>query len=42
MRRSLADVRLAALMIDGIDLKGRTVVVALGRTTDGVKLPLGL
>ncbi len=29
-------------MIDGIDLKGRTVVVALGITTDGVKLPLGL
>lgn len=42
MSRSLADVRLAALMIDGIDLKGRTVVVALGITTDGVKLPLGL
>jgi transposase-like protein len=42
MNRSLADVRLAALMIDGIDLKGRTVVVALGITTDGVKLPLGL
>jgi transposase-like protein len=42
MARSLADVRLAALMVDGIDLRGRTVVVALGVTTDGVKLPLGL
>lgn len=42
MSRSLADVRLAALMIDGIDLKGRTNIVALGVTTDGVKLPLGL
>lgn len=42
MSRSLGDVRLAALMIDGLDLKGRTVVVALGITTEGVKLPLGL
>jgi transposase-like protein len=29
-------------MVDGIDLKGRTNVVALGVTTDGGKLPLGL
>lgn len=35
-------VRLAVLMIDGIDLKGRTNVVALGISTDGVKTPLGL
>lgn len=42
MRRRLDDVRLAALMVDGIDLKGRTNVVALGITTDGVKIPLGL
>lgn len=42
MGRDLGDVRLAALMIDGLDLKGRTVVVALGVTTEGVKLPLGL
>jgi transposase-like protein len=42
MSRSLADVRLAVLMIDGIDLKGRTNVVALGISTDGVKTPLGL
>ena len=42
MDRRLDDVRLAVLMLDGIDLKGRTNVVALGITTDGVKLPLGL
>jgi hypothetical protein len=42
MSRSLADVRPAALMLDGIELKGRCCVVALGITTDGVKLPLGL
>jgi putative transposase len=42
MSRSLQDVRLAALMVDGIELKGRCCVVALGVTTDGVKLPLGL
>ncbi len=29
-------------MIDGVDLKGRTNVVALAITTDGVKIPLGL
>jgi putative transposase len=42
MRRRLDDVRLAALMVDGIDLKGRTNVVALGITTEGIKIPLGL
>jgi putative transposase len=42
MARSLADVRLAALMLDGLELKGRCCVVALGVTTDGVKVPLGL
>jgi putative transposase len=42
MSRRLDDVRLAVLMVDGIDLKGRTNVVALGITTDGVKIPLGL
>jgi transposase-like protein len=35
-------VRLAVMMIDGIELKGRTNVVALGVTTEGVKIPLGL
>ncbi len=42
MSRSLVDIRLAALMLDGIELKGRCCVVALGITTDGVKVPLGL
>jgi putative transposase len=42
MARRLDDVRLAVLMIDGIELKGRTNVVALGITSDGVKIPLGL
>ncbi|HEX8156797.1 MAG TPA: transposase [Solirubrobacteraceae bacterium] len=42
MSRSLADIRLAALMLEGIDLEGRCCVVALGVTTDEVKVPLGL
>lgn len=42
MARRLDDVRLVVLMIDGIDLTGPTNVVALGITTAGVKVPLGL
>jgi transposase-like protein len=42
MSRRLDDVRLAVLMLDGIELKGRTNVVALGITTEGQKIPLGL
>jgi putative transposase len=42
MARSLSDVHLAALMLDGIELKGRCCVVALGVSTEGVKIPLGL
>jgi transposase-like protein len=42
MSRRLDDIRLAAMMIDGIELKGRCCVVALGITTEGVKIPLGL
>jgi putative transposase len=42
MSRRLEDVRLAALMIDGLELAERTHVVALGITTEGVKVPLGL
>ncbi|MGA2322074.1 MAG: hypothetical protein ABSG95_15295 [Solirubrobacteraceae bacterium] len=42
MSRSLQDVRLAALMLDGIELKGRCCVVALGVATEGVKVPLRL
>ncbi len=29
-------------MLDGIELKGRCCVVALGVSTEGVKIPLGL
>ncbi len=42
MARRLDDVRLGVLMLDGIELKGRTNIVALGITSDGVKIPLGL
>jgi len=42
MSRRLDDVRLAVLMLDGIELKSRCCVVALGITSDGVKIPLGL
>ena len=42
MSRRLDDVRLAVMMIDGIDLGERTNVVALGITTEGLKIPLGL
>jgi putative transposase len=42
MSCSRADLRLAVLMLDGIELKGRCCVVALGIDTDGVKHPLGL
>ena len=42
MGRRLDDVRLAVMMLDGIEIADRTHVVALGITTDGVKIPLGL
>ena len=42
MSRRLDDLRLAVLMLDGIELKGRCCVVALGISTDGVKIPLRL
>jgi putative transposase len=42
MARRLDDVRLAVLMLDGLELKGRVNIVALGITTEGVKIPLGL
>jgi putative transposase len=42
MSRPLSDLRLAALMLDAVELKGRCCVVALGIDTDGVKHPLGL
>jgi putative transposase len=42
MSRQLADLRLAVVMLDGIEIKGRTNIVALGITTEGNKLALGL
>ncbi len=42
MGRRLDDVRLAVMMLDGLEIAERTHVVALGITTDGVKIPLGL
>jgi putative transposase len=42
MGRQLSDLRLAVMMLDGLELKGRMMIVALGITTQGVKIPLGL
>jgi putative transposase len=42
MSRRLDEVRLAVMMLDEIELKGRTNIVALEITTEGVKAPLGL
>jgi putative transposase len=42
MGRRLDDVRLAVMMLDGLEIAERTHVVALGITTEGVKIPLGL
>ena len=42
MNRPLADLRLAVIMLDGIELHGRTNIVALGITTGGEKLALGV
>ena len=40
--RPLDDVELIAMMLDGIEFAEETVIVALGITTDGTKVPLGL
>ena len=42
MSRQLSDLRLAVMMLDGLELKGRMMIVAFGITTEGVKIPLGL
>jgi putative transposase len=42
MSRRLEDVRLAVMMLDGVEIADRTHVVALGISTEGVKIPLGL
>lgn len=40
--RQLSDLLLAVMMLDGLELKGRMMILALGITTEGVKIPLGL
>jgi putative transposase len=42
MARGLDDTRLAVMMLDGLQIADRTHVVALGISTEGVKIPLGL
>jgi putative transposase len=42
MARRLDDMRLAVMMLDGLEIAERVHVVALGITTEGVKVPLGL
>ncbi len=42
MSRQLSDLRLAVMMLDGLELKGRMMIVALRISTEGVKIPLGL
>ena len=42
LSRSLGEIKLLALMLDGIEVAKHTVVVALGITEDGTKVPLGL
>ncbi len=42
MSRRLDDIRLAVMMLDGLEIADRTHVVALGISTEGVKIPLGL
>jgi hypothetical protein len=37
MNRPLSDLRLGAMMLDGIELHGRTNIAALGITTEGDK-----
>ena len=39
MSRPLRDMRLAVMMLDGIELHGRTNIVALGITTKGDRCP---
>jgi putative transposase len=42
LSRRLEELKLAALMVDGLEVAGHTVVVSLGITIDGTKVPLGL
>lgn len=42
MGRRLDDLRLAVMMVDALEISGKVHVVALGISTEGVKIPLGL
>ena len=42
LSRRLEEFELAALMMDGLEVAGQTVVVTLGITIDGTKVPLGI
>ena len=42
MARDLSGLEVAVIMIDGLDVAGQCVVVALVITTDGTKVPVGL
>lgn len=42
VERPLGDLRLIAMFIDGIEIAKQTVIVALGVTTDGTKVPVGV
>ena len=42
MTRPLSDLRLAVIMLDGIEPHGYTCIVALGISTEGEKVALGL
>lgn len=40
--RRLESLEIVALFLDGLEVAGQTVIVALGATSDGTKVPLGL
>ena len=42
LSRRLEEFELAALMLDGLEVAGQTIVVTLGITIDGTKVPLGI
>ena len=42
LSRRLEEFELAALMMDGLEVAGQTVVVTLGITIDGTKVPMGI
>jgi putative transposase len=42
LNRRLEELTLIAMFIDGIEIAGKAVIVALGVSTDGTKMPLGI